>query len=203
MVTATAEIKPAYQGPTTEAIANKLIAIRLSQVIEEIVNSNKGIYEGQINQLQRQLDDNEVPAAAKSHVEAAIQTLREAETKAKEPVREKVAIALLSQLREHRIPLQLRTAEPAGSTASNGEGEKKGRTRRKRVDPSAVCDQIKILARQSGEEGFSTTHVQEQLGVSQPIALKFCRLLTERDEINHNGRPRQFSRYYAKEYTPK
>ncbi len=203
MSTAIAESKSAYHGPSTEIIANKLISIRLPQVIEELVNTNRGIYEGQIKQLEKQLEDNDVPQEAKSHVRAAIETLRQAEIKAKEPVREKIAIAILSLLREHRIPLQLKNGQPAAPADAKAQGEGKPRGRRKRVDPDAVCDQIKILARQAGEEGFSTTQVQEHLGVSQPIALKFCRLLVERNEINHNDRPRQFSRYYAKEYTAK
>ena len=186
-----------YQGPSTETIANKLIDIRLPQIIEELLTTKNELYEGQLGQLQRQLEDDSVPDAAKDHLRAAVETLNEAQAKTKEPVREKIAIALLSLLREHRIPLQLRNGQPTTATT---EPKKRGR---RRINHDAMCDQIKMMAKQAGSEVFSTSQVQLQLGLSQPLALKLCRQLTEKGELNHNGRPRQFSRYFAKDQTPR
>ena len=170
---------------TTEAVANALLDAKLDKIVAGFLDRSDSPYDDQINSLKSQLADENLPKSVREHISGAIEALREAQARANEPRLRRIALAVISVLNEHRIPLQLKNGqEPEKPKAGRGRASKQEHER-----------QLLDLATRRGPDGFTTTEAARVLDVSIATARKVCLRLMSQNKLRHNGLPKQQSRY--------
>ena len=180
-----------YTGPTTEQIANKLLEIRFPEVVRHFSSQSNGPFEQQIQELQNQLQNDSLPEVAKQHLKAAVEVVMDERSKANQPMLDNIAIAILTVIAEYRIPLQFKNHK-ASDTLARGAGKRGGVRNR-----AARLDHVLQVSKQAGADGFSTGQVMDKLNISRALAVKLCKILSDKGDLQHNGQRGFRSRFYA------
>lgn len=180
--------------PTRDELTQQLRERGLHEIVGELATVICEPYESQARALDKQLSAMDVPDGVRAHLTSAVEAIRFAQRQANQPALDQLAHAIVAIAREYHVPVGLQRE------AENAAEDKPATTqgvprRRRRIDRDRLREQVKLFARQAGESGLTTTAVARRLQVSKPQAMAICKEMTELNELTHNGKPRQFSRY--------
>jgi len=164
-----AKTSSAQQTPRSSAkLADDMRQSTLTKVIEAELTKAGSEYAPQIEQLEKQLEH--APSGSKQHLRTALDSLRQAQNAAQDPIKQELAKAIKTIANEYRLPIKIdseSTAQPVqASSPQNGHKPvRRSGVRNWIVEKVRANDGIKPseLKETAENEGVNTTTVGQTI----------------------------------------